>query len=96
MSKSRLAKLRQEEHRKRVSLSRDTSSHTVLHPEGGEHSCIRCLVREDVSTKFRVDQGHRDTGQGKMYFKPSVVEVHDETAPVQSQSPQFHKKQRPS
>ena len=66
-----------------------------MHPEGGEHSCIRCMVREDVSTKFRIDQGHRDTGQGKMYFKPSVVEVHDETAPIISQSPEFHKKQKP-
>ena len=55
----------------------------------GKMCCSRHEAREIDSTKKTIDKTHLDTSRSKVYFKPSVVEIHDESvaAPERSESP---------
>lgn len=76
MSRSKMARMRQEARRQKISLTRQNSlNSTGQH----SHSCRRCTDQEIESTKKLIDQGHRDSSRSKVYFKPSVVQIQDET-----------------
>ena len=42
-------------------------------------NCNRCSHLENEATKKTIDQGHINSSRTKVYFKPSVVEIQDET-----------------
>jgi len=70
-----MTRLRQEERRTKLRLA---SAHTHLN----NSSCKRCAVQEIESTKKLVDKSYQSTSRTKVYFKPSIVEIHEESLPA--------------
>ena len=42
-------------------------------------SCEKCTHKELEATRKQIDQGHMNANKSKVYFKPSVVEIQDES-----------------